>query len=230
MVFFSQSIVGLFFCSQSYPMIMSLPSLITIAQICVLRPLMVIVPLAWRVASWLQVPSPNVIGMFLSIVVTWRLFCRAHVSSINVVSAPVSISASLTALLPHGSFQIAGRVISLSRPGLPPFLGLVRFPILGLQGYSLPLRSGNCNKYVWLSHTESISCFPSFYPSSVSYPVPWGLSRVPMLPAWRVPSRASLRLPSTCPFLLLVSRASYLPGVRILPLSPSLVVLRSSEH
>ena len=51
-------------------MIMSLSSLVTIAQICVLRPLIVIVPLAWRVASWLQVLSPNVIGMFLSIVVT----------------------------------------------------------------------------------------------------------------------------------------------------------------
>ena len=70
MVFLSQSIVGLFFCSQSCPMIMFLPSLITIAQICVLRLLMVIVPLAWRMASWLQVLSPNVIGMFLSIVVT----------------------------------------------------------------------------------------------------------------------------------------------------------------
>ena len=70
MVFLSQSIVGLFFCSQSCPMIMSLPSLITIAQICVSRPLMVIVPLAWQVASWLQVPSHNIIGMFLSIVVT----------------------------------------------------------------------------------------------------------------------------------------------------------------
>ena len=70
MVFLSQSIIGLFFCSQSCPMIMSLPSLITIAQICVSHPLMVIVPLAWRVASWLQVPSPNVICMFLFIVVT----------------------------------------------------------------------------------------------------------------------------------------------------------------
>ena len=85
-------------------MIMSLPSLITIAQICVLHPLMVIVPLAWRVASWLQVSSPNVIGMFLSIVVTWRLFCCAHVSLMNVISTPVLISASPTARLPHGSF------------------------------------------------------------------------------------------------------------------------------
>ena len=230
MVFFFQSIIGLFFCSQSCPMIMSLPSLITIAQICVLRPLMVIVPLAWQVASWLQVPSLNVIGMFLSIVVTWKLFCCAHVSSMNVVSAPVSISASPTARLPHGSFQIAGKVISLPRPGLPPFPGLVRFSILGLRGYSLPLQSGNCNRYVWLSHTESISCFSSFYPLSASYLVPWGLSRVPMLPAWWVPSCASLCLPSTCPFLLLVSEASYWPSVRILPLSPSLVVSRSSER
>ena len=85
-------------------MIMSLPSLITIAQICVSCPLMVIVLPAWRVVSWLQVFSLNVIGMFLSIVVTWRLFCRAHVSLMNVVSAPVLISASLTARLPHGSF------------------------------------------------------------------------------------------------------------------------------
>ena len=190
-------------------MIMSLPSLITIAQICVSRPLMVIVPLAWRVASWLQVLSPNVIGMFLSIVVTWRLFCHAHVSSMNVVSAPVSISASSTTRLPYGSFQIAGRVISLPWPRLPSFPGLVCFPILGLQGYSLPLQSSNCNKYVRLSHTKSISCFPSFYPLSASYPVQWGLSRVPMLPAWWVPSRASLCLPSTCPFLLLVSGALY---------------------
>ena len=91
---------------------MSLPSLITIAQICVLRPLIVIVPLAWWVASWLHVLSSNVIGMFSSIVVTWRLFCCAHVSLINVVLATVSISASPTARLPHGSFQIAGRVIS----------------------------------------------------------------------------------------------------------------------
>ena len=181
MVFLSQSIVGLFFCSQSCPMIMSLPSLITIAQICVSRLLMVIVPLAWRVASWLQVPSFNVIGMFLSIVVTWRLFCRAHISLMNVVLAPVLISASPTARLPHGSFQIAGRVISLPRPGLPLFPGLFCFLILGLQGYSLPLRSGNCNRYVQLSYTESISCFPSFYPLSASYPVPWGLSCVPML-------------------------------------------------
>ena len=209
MVFLFQSIVGLFFCNQSCPIIMSLPSLITIAQICVSRPLMVIVPLAWRVASWLQVPSPNVIGMFLSIVVTWRLFCCVHISLVNFVSASVSISASPTARLPHGSFQIAGRVISLPWPGLPLFPGLVCFPILGLQGYSLPLRSGNCDKYVRLSHTESISCLPSFYPSFVSYLVPWGLSCVPMLPAWWMPSRASLRLPSTCPFLLLVSRASY---------------------
>ena len=209
MVFLSQSIVGLFFYSQSCLMIMSLLSLITIAQICVLRPLMVIVPLAWRVALWLQVPSPNVMGMFSSIVVTWRLFCCAHVSSMKTVSAPVSISASLTAYLPHGSFQIAGKVISFPWPRLPPFPGLVRFPILGLQGYSLPLRSGNCNKYVRLSHTESISCFPSFYPSFASYPVPWGLSCVPMLPAWWVPSHASLRLLSTCPFLLLVFGASY---------------------
>ena len=184
MVFLSQSIVGLFFCSQPCSIIMSLPSLITIAQICVSRPLIVIVPLAWRVASWLQVPSPNVIGMFSSIVVTWRLFCCAYVSLINVVSAPVSISASSTAHLPHGSFQIAGRVISLPQPGLPPFPGLVCFPILGLQGYSLPLWSGNCDKYVWLSHTESISCFFFFYPLSASYPVPWGLSRILMLPAW----------------------------------------------
>ena len=181
MVFLSQSIIGLFFCSQSCPMIMSLPSLITIAQICVLRPSMVIVPLAWRVVSWLHVPSPNVIGMFSSIVVTRRLFCCAHVLSINVILAPVSISVSPTARLPHGSFQIAGRVISLPWPGLPPFLGLVRFSILGLQGYSPPLRSGNCNGYVLLSHTESISCFPSFYPLSASYSVPWGLSRIPML-------------------------------------------------
>ena len=144
---------------------------------------MVIVPLAWRVASWLHVPSPNVIGMFSSIVVMWRLFCRAHVSLMNVVLAPVLISASPTACLPHGSFKIAGRVISLSRPGLPLFPGLVYFLILGLRGYSLPLRSGNCNKYVRLSHTESISCFPSFYLSSASYPVPWGLPRIPMLPA-----------------------------------------------
>ena len=170
---------------------------------------MVIVLLAWRVASWLQVLSPNVIGMFLSIVVMWRLFCCAHVSLMNVVLAPVSISASPTARLPHGSFQIAGRVISLPWPGLPLFPGLVCFPILGLREYSLSLRSGNCNGYVRLSHTESIFCFPSFYPLSVSYPVPWGLSRVPMLPAWWVPSRASLRLPSTCPFLLHVSKASY---------------------
>ena len=85
-------------------MIMSLPSLIIIAQICVSRPLMVIVLLAWRVVSWLQVSSTNVIGMFLSIVVTWRLFCHAHVSSMNVVLAPVSISASPTACLPYGSF------------------------------------------------------------------------------------------------------------------------------
>ena len=209
MVFLSQSIVGLFFCIQSCPMIMSLPSLITIVQICVLRPLMVIVPLAWQVASWLQVPSPNVIGMFLFIVVTWRLFCCAHVSSINVVLAPMSISASPTARLPHGSFQIAGRVISLPQPGLPLFPGLVRFLILGLQGYSLLLRSGNCNKYVRLSHTESIFYFLSFYPLSASYPVPWGLSRVLMLPAWWVPFCASLCLPSTCSFLLLVSGASY---------------------
>ena len=111
---------------------MTLPSLIIIAQICVLRPLMVVVPLAWRVASWLQVPFPNIIGMFLSIVVMWRLFCRAHVSLMNVVLAPVSISASPTARLPHGSFQIAGRVISLPWPRLPPFPGLVCFPILGL--------------------------------------------------------------------------------------------------
>ena len=209
MVFLSQSIVGLFFCSQSCPMIMFLPSLITITQICVLRPLMVIVPLAWRVASWLHVLSPNVIGMFLSIVVMWRLFCRAHVSSMNVVSAPVPISASSTAPLPHGSFQIAKRVISLPWPGLPPFPGLVCFLILGLRGYSLPLQSSNCDKYVRLSHTESISCFPSFYPLFASYPVPWGLSHVSMLPAWWVPSCASLRLPSTCLFLLLVSKASY---------------------
>ena len=162
---------------------MSLPSLITIAQICVLRPLMVIIPLAWRVTSWLQVPSPNIIGMFLFIVVTWRLFCHTHVLSMNVVSAPVLISASPTAHLPHESFQIAGRVISLPQPGLLLFPGLVCFSILGLQGYFLPLRSGNCDKYVRLSHTESISCFLSFYSLSASYPVPWGLSRVPMLPA-----------------------------------------------
>ena len=147
--------------------------------------------------------------MFSSIVVMWRLFCCAHVSSMNVVSAPVLISASPTASLPHGSFQIAGRVISLPWPWLPPFPGLVCFPILGLRRYSLPLRSGNCNKYVWLSYTESISCFPSFYPLYASYPIPWGLSCVLMLPAWWVPSRASLRLPSTCLFLLLVSGASY---------------------
>ena len=209
MVFLSHSIVGLFFCSQFCSMIMSLLSLITIAQICVLHPLMVIVLLAWQVASWLHILSPNVIGMFSSIVVMWRLFCRAHVSSINVVLAPVSISASPTARLPHGSFQITWRVISLSRPGLLPFSGLVCFSILGLQGYSFPLRSGNCNKYVRLFHTESIFCFPSFYLLSASYSVPWGLSRVLMLPAWWVPFHASLRLPSTCPFLLLVSGASY---------------------
>ena len=181
MVFLSQSIVGLFFCSQSCPMIMSLPSLITIAQICVLRSSIVIVSLSWRVVSWLHILSPSVIGMFSFIVVTWRLFCCTHVSSINVVLAPVSISVSLTARLPHGSFQIAGRVISLPQPGLPPFPGLVHFLILSLQGYSLPLQSGNCNGYVQLSYTESISCFPSFYPLSVSYPVPWGFSHVPML-------------------------------------------------
>ena len=147
-VFFSQSIVGLFFCSQSCLMMMSLPSLITIAQIGVLRPSMVIVPLAWQVASWLHVLSPNVIGMFSSIVLMWRLFCCAHVSSINVVLAPVSISASPTAHLPHESFQIAGRVISLPWPGLSLFSGLVHFLILGLQGYSLPLQSGNYNGYV----------------------------------------------------------------------------------
>ena len=209
MVFLSQSIIGLFFCSQSCSIIMSLPSLITIAQICMSHPLMVIVLLAWRVASWLQVPSPNVIGMFSSIVVTWRLFCCAHVSSMNVVSALVLISAFPTAHRPHGSFQIARKVISLPRPGFPPFPGLVRFPILGLRGYSLPLQSGNCNRYVRLSHTKSISCFPSFYPLSASYPVPWGLSRVLMLPAWWMPSRASFRLPSTCSSLLLVSEASY---------------------
>ena len=209
MVFLSQSIIGLFFCSQSCLMIMFLPSLITIAQICVSRPSMVIVPLAWRVASWLQGPSPNIIGMFLSIVVMWRLFCRAHVSSMNVVSAPVSISASPTAHLPRESFQIAGRIISLPQPRLPPFPGLVRFPILVLQEYFLTLRSRNCNGYVRLSHTESISCLPFFYPLSASYPVPWGLSRVSMLLAWWVPSCASLRLPSTCLFLLLVSGASY---------------------
>ena len=106
----------------------------------------------------------------------------SHVSSINVVLAPVLISASPTAHLPHVSFQIAGKVISLLWPGLPPFLGLVCFPILGLQKYSLSLQSGNCNRYVRLSHTESITCFPSFYLLSASYPVPWGLSRVPMLP------------------------------------------------
>ena len=200
MVFFSQSIVGLFFHSQSCLMLMSLPSLITIAQICMLRPLMVIVPLAWRVASWLQVLSPNIIDMFSSIVMTWRLFCRAYVSSMNVVSASVLISASPTARLPYGSFQIAGRVISLPQPGLSPFPGLVCFPILGLQGYSVPLRSGNCKEYVRLSHTGSISCFLFFYPLSASYSVPWGLSCVPMLPAWWVPFCASLCLPSTCLF------------------------------
>ena len=162
---------------------MSLSSLITIAQICVLRPSIVIVSLTWRVASWLHVLFPNVIGMFSFIVVMWRLFCCAHVSLINVVLAPVLISAFPTARLPHGSFQIAGRVISLLWPRLPPFPGLVGFLILGLRDYSLPRRSGNCNRYVWLSYTESISCFPSFYPLSASYPVPWGLSRVPMLPA-----------------------------------------------
>ena len=125
MVFLSQSIVGLLFCSQSYLMIMFLPSLITIAQICVLRPLMVIVPLAWQVASWLHVLSPNIIGMFLFIVVMWRQFCCVHVSLINVVLAPVSINASPTARLPHESFQIAGKVISLPWPGLPLFPGLV---------------------------------------------------------------------------------------------------------
>ena len=147
--------------------------------------------------------------MFLSIVVTWRLFCCTHVSLINVVLAPVSINASSTARLPHGFFQIAGRVISLPWPGLPLFPGLVRFPILGLRGYSLPLRSGNCNKYVRLSYTESISCFLSFYLLFASYPVPWGLSCVFILPAWRVASRASLFLPNTCPFFLFVSGASY---------------------
>ena len=183
MVFFSQSIVGLFFYSQSCPMIMSLPSLITIAQICMSHFSMVIVPLAWQVASWLHVPSTSVIGMFLSIVVTRRPFCCIHVISMNAVLAPVSINTSSTAHLPHGSFQIAGKVISLPWPGLPPFPGLVCFSILGLQGYSLPLRSGNGNKYVRLSHIEGISCFPSFYPLSASYPVPWGLSHVLMLPA-----------------------------------------------
>ena len=183
MVFLSQSIDGLFFCSQSCPIIMFLPSLITIAQFCVLRPSIIIVPLPWWVATWLHVLSSNVIGMFLSIVMTWRLFCRAHVLLINVVLAPVLINAFPTARLPHGSFQIAKRVISLPWPGLPPFPSLVCFPILGLQGYSLSLRSGNCNGYVRLSHTESISCFLSFYLSSASYPVPWGLSCVPMLPA-----------------------------------------------
>ena len=183
MIFLSQLIVGLFFCSQSCLMIMTLPSLITIAQICMLRLLMVIVPLAWRVASWLHVLSPNVIGMFLSVVVMWRLFCCVYVSLINVILAPVLISASPTACLPHESFQIAGRVISLPEPGLPLFSSLVCFPILGLQGYSLPLQSGNCNKYVRLSYTESIFCFPFFYPLSASYSVPWSLSRVPMLPA-----------------------------------------------
>ena len=181
MVFLSQSIVGLFFHSQSCLIIMSLLSLITIAQICVSRPSMIIVLLAWQVASWLHDPSPNVVGMFPSIVVTWRLFCCVHVLLINVVLAPVSISASPTARLPHGSFQIAERVISLPWPRLPPFPGLVHFPILSLQEYSLLLRSGNCNKYVRLSHTKSNFCFLSFYPLFASYPVPWGLSRVPML-------------------------------------------------
>ena len=180
-VFFSQSIVGLFFCSQSCPMIMSLSSLITIAQICMSRPSMVIIPLAWRVASWLHILSPSIVGMFSSIVVTWRPFCCVYVLLINVVLALVLINASPTVCLPHGSFQIAGRVISLPRPELPPFPGIVHFPILGLREYFLPLRSSNCNKYVRLFHTESISCFPSFYLSSASYPVPWGLSRVPML-------------------------------------------------
>ena len=161
-VFLSQSIVGLFIHSQSCPIIMFLLSLITIAQIFVLHSSMIIVPLAWRVASWLHVLSPSVIGMFLSIVITWRPFCHVYISSINIVLAPVLINASLTPHLPHGSFQIAGRVISLPWPGFPPFPGLVHFPILGLQGYSLPLQSGNCNRYVRLSHTESISCFLFF--------------------------------------------------------------------
>ena len=65
---------------------------------------MVIVPLAWQVASWLHVPSPNVIVMFLSIVVMWRLFCCAHVLLMNVVPAPVLINAFPTARLPHGFF------------------------------------------------------------------------------------------------------------------------------
>ena len=183
MIFLSQSIVGLFFCSQSCLMIMSLPSLITITQICVSCLSIVIVFLAWRVASWLHLLSSNVIGIFSSIVVTWSLFCCAYVLLINVILTPVSINASFTACLPHGSIQIAGRVINLPRPGLPSFPSLVRFSILGLQGYSLPLRSGNCNRYVWLSHIESISCFPFFNPLSASYPVPWDLSHVPMLPA-----------------------------------------------
>ena len=164
-------------------MIMSLPSLITIAQICESHPSMVIVPLAWRVAPWLHVLSSNIIGMFLSIVMMWRLFCRANVSLINIVSALVSISASPTACLPHESFQTAGRVISLHWPRLLSFPSLVRFLILGLRGYSFFLRSGNYNEYVRLSHIESISCFSSFYLLSASYPVPWGLSCVPMLPA-----------------------------------------------
>ena len=141
----------------------------------------------WRkgttVASWLHIPSSNVIGLFSSIVVMWRLFCRAHILSINVVLTPVSISAFPTTHLPHGSFQIAGKVITLPWPGLFSFSGLVCFPILGLRGYSLPLQSSNCNGYVRLSHTESIFCFSSFYLLSASYPGPWRLSRVPMLPA-----------------------------------------------
>ena len=189
---------------------MSLPSLIIIAEICVLRPSIVIVPLAWRVASWLHVLFPSVIGMFLSIIVTWKLFCCVHISSINVVLAPVSVNASLTARLPHGSFQIAGRVISLPRPRLRPFPGLVCFPILGLQGYSLFLRSGNCNKYVRLSYTESISCFPSSYPLSASYPVPWGPSCVPYvarlvgaIPCLSLPAKYMLFLTSCLQSIIL---------------------------
>ena len=159
MVFFSQSIVGLFFCSQSCPMIMSLPSLITIAQICMSRPSIVIVPLAWRVAFWLHVLSSNVTCMFLSIVMMWRLFCRANVSSINVVLAPVSISASPTAHLSHRSFQMAGRVISLPRPGLLPFPGLVRFPILGMQRYSLPCGAAIATN---MSGFPTLKAFPAF--------------------------------------------------------------------
>ena len=161
-------------------MIMSLPSLIIMTHIWLLHLLMVIVPLAWRVASWLHVPSPSVIGMLSLIVVKGSPFCYAHVSSRNVVFDLVSINASLSACLPHRSFYMAGRVISLSWPGLFLFPSPVRFSILGLQGYSLPLQSGNCSKCVQLSHIESISCFLFFYLPFFLCPVPWGLFYVLM--------------------------------------------------